>query len=271
MITLLREANTMVERVKPQPGKIKPVYPLPQGQVQSQANDDLAELLSHQILSSAAKVEVIAYILSELSVSSKQIPPEVLSTLHSVTRQLRYLGHSALYLGSTPRSAAQLSFKPVSITGLMDEIIETFRVQAPDRPLVKAYPANLPAVWGDADQLRVVLDNLINNAFKYSPLQSPIILTAEQCQGLNEKDNGHLLVSVTNFGSYIPPDEQDKIFRKFYQREEHQQPGQGLGLPLSRRLIELHGGQLEVESSIADGTTFWFTVPLANIRDVMGS
>ena len=269
MITLLREANTMVERVKPQPGKIKPVYPLPQGQVQSQANDNLAELLSHQILSSAAKVEVIAYILGELSVSSKQFPPEVLSTLHSVTRQLRYLGQSALYLGSTAKSTAHLSFKPVNIMGLMDEVVETFQVQAPDR-LVKAYPSKLPDVRGDANQLRVVLDNLINNALKYSPSQSPIILTAERCQGLTEKDNGHLLVSVTNYGSYIPAEEQDRIFTKFYRREEHQQSGQGLGLPLSRRLIELHGGQLEVESSIADGTTFWFTVPLANVRDVMG-
>jgi signal transduction histidine kinase len=137
-------------------------------------------------------------------------------------------------------------------------------VQAPDR-LVKVYPANLPEVRGDADQLRIVLDNLINNALKYSPSQSPIILTAERCQGLTEKDNGHLLVSVTNFGSYILPEEQDKIFTKFYRGEAYQQPGQGLGLPLSRRLIELRGGQLEVESSIADGTTFWFTVPLANI------
>lgn len=265
MITLLREPNTMAERVKPQPGKIKPVYPLPQGQVQSQANDDLAELLSHQILSSAAKVEVIAYILGELSVSSKQIPPEVLSTLHSVTRQLRYLGQSALYLGSTAKAAAQLSFKAVSVAGLMDEVAATFQVQAPDRGLVKIYPSNLPDVRGDADQLRVVLDNLINNALKYSPPHSPIILTAERCQELTEKDNGYLLVSVTNFGSYIPPDEQDRIFTKFYRGEANQQPGQGLGLPLSRRLIELHGGQLEVESSIADGTTFWFTVPLANI------
>lgn len=74
MITLLREANTMVERVKPQPGKIKPVYSLSGEQVQRQINNDLAELLSHQILPSAAKVEVIAYLLGELSVSSKQIP-----------------------------------------------------------------------------------------------------------------------------------------------------------------------------------------------------
>jgi signal transduction histidine kinase len=265
MITLIPEPNVLAERVKNQPGKIKPGSLLPQGQVQSHTSDDLAELLSHQILSSAAKVETIAYILGELSVSSTEFPPEVLSTLHSVTRQLRYLGHNALYLGSTARSAAQLSFKPVSITGLMDEVVETFQVQAPDRDLVKVYPSNLLDVRGDADQLRVVLDNLINNALKYSPPQSPIILTAERCRGLTEKDNGHLLVSVSNFGSYIPPEEQDKIFTKFYRGEAYQQPGQGLGLPLSRRLIELHGGQLEVESSIADGTIFWFTVPLVNI------
>ena len=57
-------------------------------------------------------------------------------------------------------------------------------------------------------------------------------VTDERCQRLTEKDNGHLLVSVTNFGSYIPPEEQNKIFMKFYRDKVYHQPGQGLGLPL---------------------------------------
>jgi signal transduction histidine kinase len=255
MITHMPEPNATAERVTHQPGKIKPVYLLPQGQIQGQASDELAELLSHQILSSAAKVEAIAYILGELSVSSKPIPPEVLSTLHSVTRQLRYLGQSALYLGSTTHLAAQPNYKPVNMAMLMTEAIETFRVQALGR-LIKVYPANLPEVRGDADQLRVVLDNLINNALKYSAPQSPIFFSAERCQGLTRKDNGHLLISVTNYGSYIPAEEQDKIFTKFYRSEEHQQSGQGLGLPLSRRLIELHGGNLRWKVQLRMGPPF---------------
>lgn len=268
MITLIHEPNPTTEQGSAFDSKMKPVNPLPQGQVQSQASNDLAELLSHKILADTAKVETIAYILGELSVSSKKIPPEVLATLYLVTRQLRNLEYGVLYLDPTTRSAAQLSFKPVSITGLIDEVVETFQVQAPHRNLVKVYSTKLPDAWGDAGQLRVVLDNLMSNALEYSTSQSLIIIAVELCQGLTEKDNGYLLISVTNFGSYISAEEQDIIFTKFYRGEEYQQPGLGLGLPLSRRLIELHGGQLEVESSIADGTTFWFTVPLANIRNV---
>lgn len=70
-------------------------------------------------------------------------------------------------------------------------------------------------------------------------------------------------VSVTNFGSMIPPADQGRIFTKFYRGNGHHQAGYGLGLYLARRLVELHGGQIWVESSSAEATTFHFTLLLA--------
>jgi signal transduction histidine kinase len=147
---------------------------------------------------------------------------------------------------------------------LIDNLVETFQVQAPDRCQVKVDQAELPCIWGDPEQLQIVLDNLISNALKYSAPQSPIIISVEICRVPTDKNNGQMLISVTNFGSFIPPAEQEKLFVKFYRRGEGQQAkGYGLGLPLARWLVERHGGQLEVESSVTEGTTFWFTIPLA--------
>ncbi|MCB0190426.1 MAG: HAMP domain-containing histidine kinase [Anaerolineae bacterium] len=147
----------------------------------------------------------------------------------------------------------------------INDVVKSYQVQAPARQRVTIYDkTELRRVWGDAGQLDLVLDNLISNAFKYSAPQSPIIITAKIHQAPTDKDKGQMLVSITNFGSFIPPDEQEKLFVKFYRgSEDQQEKGYGLGLPLARWLVEMHGGQLEVESSIADGTTFWFTIPLA--------
>lgn len=264
MTTLLREPNPMVELIERQPDKVEPVYPCAQRETHLLANNDLVDLLSHQLLSCATKVQAIGYLLKQVSGLPDLIPPQVLSTLDSVARQLHYLGHQALLLDPTANPTARVSFKPVDMVALVDRVVETFQTQAPDRCLVKVYEAELPPVWGDPDQLQIVLDNLINNALKYSAPESPLMITAEIHRVPTDKDNGQMIVSVTNFGSYIPPAEQEQLFIKFFRGSEGQQAkGYGLGLPLARWLVELHGGQLEVESSIADGTTFWFTVPLA--------
>jgi len=264
MTTAFHKPYIRIARAEQEHGTIEPTTCSSQGQAEVSSGTDLADLLSHQILSCAAKLQLIAYLLGGISVSSDPILPQVISPLDSVARQLRYLGHSALQLDVTTNLAMNLSFKPVNLATLLDNALETFQLQASGRYLTKVYQPDLPYVWGDPGQLQIVLDNIISNALKYSAPQSPIIITAEIHRVSTEKDNGQMLVSITNFGSFIPPDEQEKLFVKFYRGcEGHQKSGYGLGLPLARRLVELHGGQLEVESSVTDGTTFWFTIPLA--------
>jgi len=265
MTTVFHEPYIRIARAEQEHGTIEPTPLSFQAQVQTSSGADLADLLSHQILSCAAKVKAIAYLLSEVAVSSEPIPSPVLSALRSVERQLRHLGHHTLHSGTTAYSTARLSFKPVDIIVLINDVVKSYQVQAPARQQVKIYnKTELRRVWGDAGQLDLVLDNLISNAFKYSAPQSPVIITAEIQQAPTDKDNDQMLVSITNFGSFIPSAEQEKLFIKLYRGDEGKQTaGYGLGLPLAQWLVEMHGGQLAVESSLADGTTFWFTIPLA--------
>jgi signal transduction histidine kinase len=223
---------------------------------------DFLAQISHQLLSYAAKVQAIADLLGKGYRSPEQIPPELFQALPLLARDLERLGYKVLYVDNPALPEALLFPRPVNPANLIDETVEIFSLRDRDRPLIKNYPSDLPMIFGNEDQIKIVLDNLMSNAFKYSLPKTSIIISAERYRGLTERCSGQIIISVTNSGSFISQDEQALIFNKFYRGKSVNQPGQGLGLYLSRRLVEMHGGQLEVESSSADGTTFWFTLPV---------
>jgi signal transduction histidine kinase len=224
-------------------------------------NSDLTAHISHQILSCAAKAQAIANIL-ESDIFSEQLQPKLSQTLYLVVKDLERLGRKLIYLQKKPTAEILADSELIDLISLIDDTADPFQWQYPDRPIVKHHLTDIPLVWGNKELLQIVLDNLLSNAFKYSAPQTPVTITTEKCQRALEKYNGEIIISVTNLGSYIPLGEQEKIFNKFYRGNSPGQPGQGLGLYLSRRLIQMHGGQLAVESSPTDGTTFWFTIPL---------
>ena len=99
--------------------------------------------------------------------------------------------------------------------------------------------------------------NLLSNAVKFTPPGGSVDVSSAQ-------RNGEVLVSVTDTGPGIAPADQERIFEEFQQTEvgQEQREGTGLGLALSKRLIELHGGRIWVESEPGKGSTFTFTLPV---------
>jgi PAS domain S-box-containing protein len=117
----------------------------------------------------------------------------------------------------------------------------------------------LPIVVGDRDRLVQVVSNLVNNAVKYSP-DGGIVTLASRSEG------GFALVSVTDTGVGIPPDEIGHVFERFRRvRSGAAQsiPGTGLGLTIVKQIVEMHGGKIWVESAVGHGSAFHFTLPLA--------
>jgi CheY-like chemotaxis protein len=115
-----------------------------------------------------------------------------------------------------------------------------------------------------ADELRIkqVLVNLLSNAVKFTPAGGSVTVSAEG-QGRD------LVVSVTDTGIGIPPEDQERIFESFQQgsRPLNRQEGTGLGLTLCKRIVELHGGTIWVRSEVGVGSTFGFNVPVASEQD----
>jgi PAS domain S-box-containing protein len=145
------------------------------------------------------------------------------------------------------------------IDALVKETVENLQAAISTHQLCLEGTAAAQVV-GDSDRIGQVLINLVTNAIKYSPHNDTIIIhVARNAQ--------NVIASVQDFGIGIAKEHQDKIFDRFYQvtdPEEKTYPGLGIGLYLSREIIERHGGSMWVESEKGQGATFYFTLPVTN-------
>lgn len=117
-------------------------------------------------------------------------------------------------------------------------------------------PPGLPAVEADPNRLERILTNLLSNALKYSPPESPVSLGAR-------RKGDALLVSVTDRGQGIHPEDLPQIFNRYFHPRTGKRAGSvGLGLYIARSLVEAHGGRIRAESKLGQGSTFYFTLPL---------
>jgi signal transduction histidine kinase len=163
----------------------------------------------------------------------------------------------------------RLDFNTVALDGLVNDVVRSSQAQIDEKSqvLVVNLPGNLPLIWADSSRLVQVLANLVSNANKYTPDGGTISITAMQVtnewdpQGAPEV----IRVDVKDSGYGISPEEQSRIFQKFFRSEDQQireSPGTGLGLNITRYLVEMQGGRIWFSSVIGEGTTFSFTVPV---------
>ena len=148
-------------------------------------------------------------------------------------------------------------FDPVALTR---DLVDSTELHLPsDIELHVEAPADFPPVAGDANQLRQVLSNLLDNAIKYSPQGGDVALRLDR--------NGQFArIAVVDSGLGIPRDEHDRIFEKFYRLDPaltRGVNGTGLGLYISKELVERMKGRISVDSEPGRGSTFVVEVPLA--------
>jgi signal transduction histidine kinase len=138
------------------------------------------------------------------------------------------------------------------------------------RPLIEAKQQRLrldlgealPDVWADADRVAQILTNLISNAHKYTLEDGSITVTAR-------RDDGFVRVDVSDTGIGLSPEDQAQLFTKFFRAHDRspQMGGTGLGLVITRLLVELHGGRITVSSAPGEGSTFTFSLPALEVSE----
>jgi signal transduction histidine kinase len=146
------------------------------------------------------------------------------------------------------------------IVSLAREVAEILRPVAAEKLISLEVSHNGDEIfaWADRDKITQVLVNIVGNAVKFTPANGKVTITVEQ------PEQKSVTVSVRDTGPGIPEDEADKIFDKFYQVarvNKEKTKGAGLGLAISKALIEMHGGNLWIESEVGKGSVFSFTVP----------
>jgi signal transduction histidine kinase len=154
----------------------------------------------------------------------------------------------------------QIKPRAVRIGNVIDDCLQSIRPLAALKAMViqSEIGSDLPVVAGDADRLHQIFNNLISNAVKYTPPEGRVRIWAER------RTMG-LCIAVQDTGIGISPEDQARIFDRFFRvrrTETETIEGTGLGLAIVKRLVELHSGQIGVESRLGEGTTFYVTLPI---------
>jgi len=183
---------------------------------------------------------------------------ELLQAAHEEVHRMKALVNDLLDLSKIEAGRIELEFEKVPVQTLFEHVHEVFKGQAEMKhvKLTSELAGDLPEVRADANKVTWVLTNLISNALRYVSQDGQIQITAK-------KIGPHVHLSVHDNGPGIPPEYQSKIFQKFVQVKGQQSGGTGLGLAICKEIVRAHGGAIWVESSPGQGSTFTFTLPVA--------
>lgn len=164
----------------------------------------------------------------------------------------------------------KLQIEPLDMAEVIEDTIIGARAQLEEKEIVLDIDADehLPLVKADADYVHQIMTNLLSNACKCSPVGGRVSIraTAYDRHEFDELDTGYLLVSITDSGGGIAPEDQSKVFDRFYRAERPLVAGlgeTGVGLSIVKALVNAHGGRIWVESEMGVGSTFNYILPIA--------
>ncbi|MDQ3804710.1 MAG: sensor histidine kinase, partial [Acidobacteriota bacterium] len=185
----------------------------------------------------------------------------MVSMMERNTQNLIELVNDLLDASKLESGTMRLDLASIDLGGLIEELREQMQPMAREKEIAleEAVPADLPPLRADRAKLRRVLVNLLSNALKFTPRGGRVMVVAA-------REDERVRVSVSDTGVGIPPEDLARLFDKYEQarsRATRSEKGTGLGLYITRQLVELHGGEISVQSEVGKGSTFSFTMPVA--------
>ncbi len=182
---------------------------------------------------------------------------EVFEEYHEANEDLLKLVELLLDISRYEARSACLMCDPLNWEKILIKVIGQVKaISTRELAFICKISQLLPTVYGDELEIQRVLQNLLDNAVRVSKPKGEIVLE------IAPYGEGQVKISVRDYGSGITPQAQEKLFHRFIQGRGHRGRS-GLGLYLCRQIIEAHGGNIGIESSLGEGSTFWFTLPSA--------
>jgi PAS domain S-box-containing protein len=180
-----------------------------------------------------------------------------LKAIEEEADRLNKLVGNLLYASRIQANGLQMDVASLDLEYLIRSVVRRLRAKTPGVNIVVSIPPQLPTVVADRDRIEEVLQNLLDNAVKYSPRRAEIVVA---CYATGEE----VIVSVRDSGMGIPVREQQQIFDRFQRASDsavQSLPGAGLGLYICRAIVEAHGGRIWMDSTLREGSTFSFSLP----------
>ena len=227
-----------------------------------QMKSDFISLVSHELRTPLTSIiGFVSYILDGKAGAINDRQRNSLARVQRQSKRLAALINDLLDISRIESGRIQMDQAPISLLEIVTQRIEEIRPQADEKSiqLDLTAPESVPQMFGDDARIGQVFTNLIGNAIKFTPNNGEVSIKVEA-------DGNLLHVEVIDTGPGIPPEERQKIFDKFYQLSDistRQQGGSGLGLSISKSIIEAHGGKLWIDDgNQGKGSNFQFVLPL---------
>jgi two-component system phosphate regulon sensor histidine kinase PhoR len=226
-----------------------------------QLKDDFLSSASHELKPPLTSIMGYTQLLNRrLSVDARKAgSDDVIEVIENQCRRMKRLVEDLLDVSRIERGSLETAQEAVDLTGLVDAVVQKFAPTSHEHQFNVVKPEEPVTIWGDEDRLDQVLTNLLSNAVKYSPDGGKIEMRVSR-NGENAE------VAVEDHGIGIPEDQQARIFSRFYQAESvvrsRRFGGMGLGLFISKAIVDEMGGSITVDSTPGTGSTFRFTLPL---------
>jgi len=219
--------------------------------------DDFLSIASHELKTPLTTIKGLVQLLQRMA--PEEASEKFLSTLSKASIHVDRLNNLISELLDTSRIQSgniEIHKEPFEIDKLIQETVDNLSLATPDYEIDTKSNTNA-IILGDELQISQVINNLISNAIKYAPNSKKIKIYCNRV-------GNFVKVSVTDYGMGISPQDQSKIFERFFRSRDIQKkfPGMGIGLYICHEIVTRHQGTLWVESEIGVGSTFNFTLPI---------
>ncbi|MGQ9829797.1 MAG: ATP-binding protein [Roseiflexus sp.] len=227
-----------------------------------QAKTDFIATISHELRSPLTVIYgytdlLLRGMVGELSGEQRDLLEAVRSRIELMNSIVR----NVILVASIEANTLQTDFAAQDVRRMIDEAVAPMRrsFEKKDLMLTVAVPEDLPPVRADREQLLIVLGQVIDNARRYTQ-QGEVTIKA------HSRDDGMVQIDVSDTGPGIPADAMHRLFTRFFRVEGNNSPerGSGLGLVITRQLVERHGGKVWAHSEVGRGSTFSIALPIAH-------
>jgi signal transduction histidine kinase len=234
------------------------------------AKSEFVSFVSHELKNPMTSIKGYTELLAAGAVGPiTEVQSNFLNTIRSNVDRMATLVSDLADVSRIEAGRLRLEFKAFPLKEIVDEVARSMRrqVEEKNQSLTIAF-SELPQVWADRTRIMQIITNLVSNAHKYTPEGGKIVVGAKISANTWDPEGPRQVVHfwVQDSGIGIAGEDQSKIFQKFFRSEDpktREVTGTGLGLNITRSLVEMQGGKIWFESEFRKGTTFHFTIPVA--------